>query len=109
MKEQLESAIKGLEEMRISFKTKKENLVIEIYELQKRLGSLEEDTGSYNKREQKRRKKKKINSCGPTAFQVKRCFLKHFFLNIFLSYLSGLKILYICRPSSILASMYTVH
>ena len=36
------------------------------------LGSLEEDTGSYNKREQKRRKKKKINSCGPTAFQVKR-------------------------------------
>ena len=36
------------------------------------LGSLEEDTGSYNKREQKRRKKKKISSCGPTAFQVKR-------------------------------------
>ena len=36
------------------------------------LGSLEEDTGSYNKREQKRRKKKKINSCGPTAFQVKK-------------------------------------
>ena len=43
MKEQLESAIKGLDEMRISFKTKKENLVIEIYELQKRLGSLEEE------------------------------------------------------------------
>ena len=43
------------------------------------------------------------------SFPGKKMFFKTFFLNIFLSYLSGLKILYICRPSSILASMYTVH
>ena len=43
MKEQLESAIKGLDKMRISFSTRKEILVIEISELQKRLGSMEKE------------------------------------------------------------------
>ena len=66
------------------------------------LGSLEEDTGSYNKREQKRRKKKKINSCGPTAFQVKRCFLKIFLI---VSFRTKDIVHTVCRLSSILASI----
>jgi hypothetical protein len=34
------------------------------------VGSLEEETGSYRREQVRRKKKKKINSCAPTAFQV---------------------------------------
>jgi|LakMenE18May11ns_1017448.scaffolds.fasta_scaffold5265012_1 hypothetical protein len=35
------------------------------------MGSVEEGEGSSYKREQKRRKKKKMNSYGPASFQVR--------------------------------------